>query len=164
MINEKLSKAFELYENELDIINTITSDSYISVTEVSKLLNTILDVKHLVEPKHINHILLDYEVIIKSNNKLNLKTNKFIANTLVKNYYKEIASPQYKFYIWDARLIFCLLKLDFRKNINKNTVMNFCNFMSKYIHNKKFNINIIHNNLKELQLIFNEYPFCNIFL
>ena len=71
----------------LDIINIITDNDYISITELSRLLCKISNTNN-ISPKIINQILLDNHFIAKSNKtlldkekKLGLKPSKYIPTS-----------------------------------------------------------------------------------
>ena len=147
-INQSLYKAYNIFQNDITTITTITDGDFISVTDFTNLLNTILD-KKCLQPAHINNLLLHNKLIIKSKNN---NQNKFIASDKITKFYKEIILSNYKFYTWDARLLFSLLNINLNEQVTKNTVSQLHNVLHNYIF-LKLNKAIIYDHLKMLQLI-----------
>ena len=159
---QDLNNAYYVFENDLMTIAIITDGDFISVTEFSKLLNTILGI-HSLAAKFINQELLNHNIIsktdkkiIKRNKKLGIKSNKFIAHKSVEQYCKEINYTTGKYYIWNARLLFLLFGIDFDKKITQKVVNNFCCIINKYVRDL-LDHKIVQQNLIYLQLIFLQY-------
>ena len=164
IINTDYSKAYDLYEKDMLIISIITDDDFISVSEFAQLLNTILN-SNFLKGRYINKILTKSGIIEKKTKEtirfqqdLGLKVNKYTANVKFKNLYKEVPYSSGKFYIWNAKLLFSLLGIDFRENIDRNVAQNFCKTLKKCT-GQTFNPDIVQKNLRYLQIIFCQYIF-----
>lgn len=157
MCDKYIEKAYNLYENDMTIINIITDDDYIDVSEFSQLLSTILN--RVIKPKFINRILMDTDIIIRKDTSylqkqkiLGFKENKYTIISAVGNSCKEVEYEKGLFYLWKADFLFKLLGVDFKCNIQASTAETLCNIIRKYVK-KQFDINQIHTNLQYLQFI-----------
>ena len=154
---ETLKLAYEVFENDMAVINIIADDDFISVTEFSKLLSTILEKK--IKSKFINKILVKKGVITRKKNKfiqeqqsLNHKINKYIVNPNFSNHCEERTYNNGLFYVWKANFLFGLLSVDLKKQINENNVSAFCTAIKNNV-GKNVAITKVSKNLLYLQFI-----------
>lgn len=157
MNSKDVEKAYELYENNMIVINIITDDDYIDVTEFAQILSTILN--RFIKPKFINRIMLDAGIIVRNDTSylqkqkmLGYKVNKYNIIADIGNSCKEIEYEKGLFYLWKSDFLFKLLGVDFKCNIQASTAETLCNIIRKYVK-KQFDINQIHTNLQYLQFI-----------
>ena len=159
IINKRM--AYRLYEKDMQIINIITDNDFISVSEFSQLLNTIMNI-NCITPYHINTILKKHQVINKqiknildNQSKMISKYSKYLSNNQVNHYCKIIDYNFGKFYIWNANLIFVLLGVNFFEDITKKSAVHLYNNIKPYVF-QKIDINTVYRNLILLQLIFRD--------
>ena len=157
MNSKDVEKAYELYENNMIVINIITDDDYIDVTEFAQILSTILN--RVIKPKFINRIMLDAGIIVKNDTSylqkkkmLGYKVNKYNVITDIGNSCKEAEYEKGLFYLWKADFLFKLLCVNFRSDIQVSTAEALCNIMKKYVK-KQFDANQVYTNLQYLQFI-----------
>ena len=158
LVNDLVASAYKTYADVQHIINIITDNDYISVTELSELLNKVLDTES-ISPRIINKLLLDKHFITKTKKeqlverkKLGLKPSKFIPTTDYVSYCKKRYCSDFSFYIWKFDIMLHLFNIDFKNQLNISSAENLCNVMNKYVITR-FNTNIVFLNLVKLQLL-----------
>lgn len=157
MNSKDVEKAYELYDNNMIVINIITDDDYVDVTEFAQILSTILN--RVIKPKFINRIMLDRGILIKNDTSylqkqkmLGYKVNKYNVITDIGISCKEAEYEKGLFYLWKADFLFKLLGVNFRNKIQNNTAEILCNIIRKYVK-KHFDANQVYTNLQYLQII-----------
>lgn len=161
--NNFLLSAYDTYSDILNIINTISDNCFISVSEFSKLLAVILNVNE-IKPHFINKLLIDKNLLVKTvnssvNNK-NFKTSKYIPTPQASRYSKKVSYNEIYFYLWDFNILSGLFDIDFKETLTENSAKNICRVMKKYLH-MNFNIDNVFTNLIKLQVLFRNE--CNLF-
>jgi hypothetical protein len=158
MDKNRISSAYITYEQVIDIIDTITDDNFISVTEISKLLSVILNTNK-INPKSINKLLLDNNFMIKvdriifnESKKKGLKPSKYIPTESSNTYYKKRYYKDISFYIWDFKQIFKIFNIDFKSTLTIDSSIILCKIMGKYSFSR-FDIENVFTNLLGLQSI-----------
>lgn len=152
-----LELAYEVFKNDMLVINIITDNSFVSVTEFSTLLSTIIAKR--IKPKFINKILMSKGVISRRNldslqeqQTSNLNVNKYVVNSAFSIYCEERNYENGLFYIWNPNFLFKIFGIDLRSSIDNDNISTLItiikNFFGKNVVYAK-----VHNNLLYLQLI-----------
>lgn len=160
LVNDLITSAYQTYADVQHIINIITDNDYISVTELSELLNKVLATT-TISPMIINKLLLDKHFITKTKKqqlvgrkKLGLKPSKFIPTLEYVSYSKKRYCNDFSFYLWKFDIMLPLFNIDFKNQLDLTSAKKLCKVMNKYVFTR-FDTNIVFLNLVKLQLILN---------
>ena len=153
-----ITSAYEKYAGVQNIIDIITDNGYLSVTEIADLLCQICNTNS-ISPQIINKLLLDNHFIIKQSKEiirreksLDLKPSKYIPTSISLQYCKKKYYKDFSFFLWKFDIISTLLNLNFKNLITLKSAKNMCTTLGKYVFNE-FNVHLVFVNLIRLQLI-----------
>ncbi len=157
-INNLITSAYRTYADVQNIIDLITDNDYISVSELAKLLCKILDTSDITA-KTVNRILSDKHFIIKQYREVflreknsGLKPSKYIPASSFSSYFKKKFCADYSFYLIKFDVLKPLFNLDFRNTMTQSTAINLCCFINKYV-STSFDTDTVFLNLIKLRII-----------
>lgn len=148
-----ISSAYEQYAEVFNIIDVITDNGFISVTNFSKLLHIIFATNN-IKPHIINKFLIEHGFLTKTT-KPTFKCNtscKYITNFSSLAHCKKITDHNIIFYIWDFNFLFGILGIDFKTDISQDNVQTLCSNIKQYAH-IKVNMQQVYFNLLKLQTV-----------
>ena len=153
-----IASAYKKYAGVQNIIDIITDNDYLSVTEIADLLCKICNTNS-ISPQIINKLLLDNHFIIKQSKELirrekslDLKPSKYIPTPNSLQYCKKQYYKNFSFYLWKFDIVLVLLNLDFQKNLTLNSAKKIYTVIRKYV-SVEFNVYLVFINLIKLQLV-----------
>ena len=153
-----ITSAYEKYADVQLIIDIITDDGYLSVTELASLLCKLL-CTNSIKPKIINKLLIDNGYIIKRDKEaikiernLGLQPSKYLPTKSASPYCKKRCFNELSFYLWKFDIFLILFNLDFRQEITIDSIKHLRSILSKYVNIKFDNEEILLNAIM-LQII-----------
>ncbi len=156
--NNLITSAYRTYADVQNIIDLITDNDYISVSEFAKLLCKILDTSDITA-RTVNKVLLDKHFIIKQyrevflrEKKSGLKPSKYIPTSSFSSYFKKKFCANYSFYLIKFDVLKPLFNLNLKTTITKSTAINLCCFINKYV-STNFDTDTVFLNLIKLRII-----------
>ena len=123
-----------------DLIYKLVQDEYLKVSELAKLLNSILYINEYTAKKINELLIIEGAMVVNNNKSIN---SKYVPTERGEEYAKKIIQSTYTYYIWKPSFVFKLLNIDFK---NENSYEDFLRIKKKIFRCQYSNIFI--NNMK----------------
>ena len=164
--NKELASAYNTFTEVLDVIDMITDNVYLSVTDFSRLM-TCLTGGYEIEATIINNFLLQKHLIRKQSRrkyKQAVKEKrhplKYIPSKKSRIYCKVKTCATYSFLLWDFRFIFYMFNINFSNTITDSNTNEFCTLLEE-VAEAPLSVNTVNKRLKQLQMLLKHE--CNYF-
>lgn len=157
-INKAVVKAMEEFENVLDVIYAMLNDDYVSVSNIARLLNKILDTDRITASK-LNKVLAKLGILKKVEkqdydllHQQGLKPSRYLLNDDRLNpYSQKRCGDDYSFYIFNGRIYLLALEIDVIHNeVTAEMAIKLINLMRR---GKYADVNTVKANLETFQLL-----------
>ena len=164
--NTELASAYNTFTEVLDVIDMITDNVYLSVTDFSRLM-TCLTGGYEIEATIINNFLLQKHLIRKQSRrkykqaiKEKKRPLKYIPSKKSKTYCKVKTCATYSFLLWDFRFIFYMFNINFSNTITDSNINEFCTLLAE-VTGAPLNVNTVNKRLKQLQMLLSYESICS---